>query len=213
VEPDDAPSGPPTQQQARREPDVVGTTGRAVTRLVDKPPAARSPVVEDEPAIPSEPEPRAVTLPVSAPLPAAAKTVEAAPRPAPVEVGHLEPAPAERASLAAPPEPDQRQLVRDLLQRYVVAFERLDVDAAKAVWPTVDGDALRRAFSQLEAQHLRFETCGITIAGSGANARCRGQATFHPRIGSRPLHLSAREWNFELARAESGWQIVDARVR
>jgi hypothetical protein len=123
--------------------------------------------------------------------------------------------PAEPASVTTPVEVerDQRQLVRELLQRYVTAFERLDVDAAKAVWPTVDGAALRRAFSQLEAQHLAFESCGITIAGSDANARCRGQATFHPRVGSRPLHLPSREWTFHLARAGDGWHIVDATVR
>jgi hypothetical protein len=213
VEPDAAPSEARTQRQARRESDVVGTTGRVATLGDDEPPPTRSTLVEDEPATRSEPEPRAVKPAISAALLATPKTVETIHVPAPVEVSQLESAPAEPASLAAPAEPDQRPLVRDLLQRYVIAFERLDVDAAKAVWPTVDGDALRRAFSQLEAQHLRFETCGITIAGAGANARCRGEATFHPRIGSRPLHLSSREWNFELARAESGWQIVDARVR
>ncbi len=34
-------------------------------------------------------------------------------------------------------EPDQ-QMVRQLLQQHVAAFERLDVNAAKAVWPSVD---------------------------------------------------------------------------
>lgn len=109
-------------------------------------------------------------------------------------------------------EPDQ-QLVRSLLQQYVTAFERLDVEAAKAVWPTVDDKALRRAFDQLEAQHLTFQSCGITIEGSGANARCQGQASYRPRIGSHTLRMSPREWTFNLAKANDGWQIVDARVR
>jgi hypothetical protein len=109
-------------------------------------------------------------------------------------------------------EPDQ-QLVRSLLQQYVTAFERLDVEAAKAVWPTVDDKALRRAFDQLEAQHLTFQSCGITIEGSGANARCQGQASYRPRIGSHTLRMSPREWTFNLAKANDGWQIIDARVR
>jgi hypothetical protein len=109
-------------------------------------------------------------------------------------------------------EPDQ-QLVRSLLQQYATAFERLDVEATKAVWPTVDDKALRRAFDQLEAQHLTFQSCGITIEGSGANARCQGQASYRPRIGSHTLRMSPREWTFNLAKANDGWQIVDARVR
>lgn len=110
-------------------------------------------------------------------------------------------------------EVDHRQRVRDLIERYASAFEQLDADAAKAVWPTVDEKALRRAFGQLEAQQVKFQSCGITIEGAGARARCRGEATYRPRVGSRTLHLAAREWTFDLAQGGDGWRILDARMR
>jgi hypothetical protein len=187
-------------QQARRddrEDSVVGTTGGAVRPIEPE---------AEPPAAHPEAEPRPMTRPLSALSPASVEAATTTNTPI-----HGAPAPDE--VVAPPAEPDQRERVRELLQRYVAAFEGLDADAAKAVWPTVDDEALRRAFSQLQAQHLTFESCGITIAGPDANARCRGQATFHPRVGSRPLRLSSREWTFQLARAESGWQIVDATVR
>jgi hypothetical protein len=109
-------------------------------------------------------------------------------------------------------EPDQKTLVEGVLQQYVAAYEQLDVDAAKVVYPTVNGSALRRAFSQLEAQRFTFESCGITISGRGANARCQGEASYRPRVGPRTLHAS-REWTFDLAKADDGWQIVKATVR
>jgi hypothetical protein len=115
--------------------------------------------------------------------------------------------------VAVRPAVNQQQLVRQLLEDYAAAYGRLDADAAKALWPTVDAKALRRAFAQLEAQQVEFQSCGITIEGSGAQARCRGEATYRPRIGSRTVRISEREWTFDLAQAATGWHIVDARVR
>lgn len=205
----------PPQHRAVREPGAVGTTG-LVARVIAAEPQAAEVRATDPPTRQSGEGVRQTSqaAPAAAPTEGGTRDAEGDPAGMPlVEVSRLTPLPAERTRITAPVEADQRQLVRDLLQRYVTAFEQLDVDAAKAVWPTVDGKALRRAFSQLQAQRVTFESCGITIAGAGANARCRGQATYHPRVGSRALHVPAREWTFQLARAEDGWQIVDARVR
>jgi hypothetical protein len=205
VETDAASPQQPAQQRARRDADSAGTTARVAPAVQAEPPVRRAESLT---------QPGGSVPPVAVPATADAVEPPAGPDDTPlVDASPASSIPAGGEGLPTPTESDQRQLVRDLLQRYVSAFERLDVDAAKAVWPTVDGKALRRAFSQLAAQHLTFESCGITIAGSGANARCRGQATFHPRVGSRPLHLSSREWTFQLARADDGWQIVDATVR
>jgi hypothetical protein len=192
------------QHRARRETGAVATTGFVAEVIAAEPhspdsgEAAQQPGDRAAEATPTEDAPDPAGDPGGMPL---------------VEVSRLTTLPAERARVTAPVEADQQQLVRNLLQRYVTAFELLDVDAAQAVWPTVDGKALRRAFNQLQSQRVTFESCGITIAGSDANARCRGQATYHPRVGSRALHVPAREWTFQLARAEDGWQIVDAKVR
>jgi len=127
-------------------------------------------------------------------------------------------APAERLSAALPPARTvnvvtDEDLVRRLLDEYTGAFERLDVGATKAVWPSVDGKALQRAYAQLSAQRLTLQSCGITISGSTANARCRGSATYQPRIGNRPVEIASREWTFDLSKGDTDWRIVNTFVR
>ena len=121
---------------------------------------------------------------------------------------------AARSSVVAAAEPvDEEQVVLDILREYRRAFERLDVRAAKAVWPSLDDRALNRAFQQLDSQQLRFASCGVSITGRDANARCHGDATYRPKVGSRVVHLPARQWTFDLSRSASGWQIVNARIQ
>lgn len=104
------------------------------------------------------------------------------------------------------------EVVRQVLQDYARAYERLDVQAAKAIYPTVDSQALQRAFEQLDAQQLAFASCGVVLTGRDANARCRGDATYRPKVGSRTLRLTAREWTFNLSRDNDRWQIVKATL-
>jgi hypothetical protein len=115
--------------------------------------------------------------------------------------------------VAAPRRSSEEELVRQLIDRYAVALERLDVGAAQAAWPTVDGKALKRAFGQLASQRLTFQSCGITISGSTANARCRGRATYQPRVGSGPVQLASREWTFDFSKQDTDWRIVNTFVR
>lgn len=213
---------------------AVGTSGRATPSPAKKATASPPPeglqvrmaraAVPPRPVKPQSPgPPRDSSVPRYDTRPASILTqsVADAPQGAPLSLIHTSSALTKnagarmqgtRADEAALAE-DQQQLVRRLLQDYVSAFERLDVHAAKAVWPTVDDKALRHAFEQLEAQHLTFDSCGITIEGAGANARCQGEATYRVRVGSRAPRSSPREWIFNLARAETGWRIVDATVR
>jgi hypothetical protein len=137
---------------------------------------------------------------------AAAATLRALKSPPPI-VAHedSEEPPARRTT--------EEELVRRLIDEYAGAFERLDVGAAKAVWPTVDGKALQRAFGQLASQRLTLQSCGITISGSTANARCRGSATYQPRIGTRPVEIASREWTFDLSKQDADWRIVNTFVR
>ena len=107
----------------------------------------------------------------------------------------------------------EEELVRQLLDEYTGAFERRDVRAQKALYPNVDGKALKRAYDQIESQRLTLESCGITISGSTANARCRGSATFQPRIGTRPVQVASREWTFDLSKQDTAWRIVNTYVR
>jgi hypothetical protein len=107
----------------------------------------------------------------------------------------------------------EEELVRQLLDEYTGAFERRDVGATKALYPTVDGKALARAYEQIASQRLTLESCGITISGSTANARCRGSATFRPRIGTRPVQIASREWTFDFSKQDTSWRIVNTYVR
>lgn len=117
------------------------------------------------------------------------------------------PAAQKKADLA-----DQEEIVRRVLLDYKRAYDQLDVQAAKAVWPSLDDRKLQRAFRQLDGQELRFAKCGVSVNGQDANARCQGDATYRPKVGSR-VHLTEREWTFSLARANDRWQIVKASLQ
>jgi hypothetical protein len=114
---------------------------------------------------------------------------------------------------AGPSAATEEQLVRRLLDDYAGAYERLDVEAAQAIYPNVNEKALKRAFDQLAAQRVTLQKCGITISGSTANARCRASATFQPRIGSRSVQIASREWTFDLSKKDTAWQIVNTFVQ
>jgi hypothetical protein len=147
-----------------------------------------------------EPIPQATTL-------ALASRVEATPLDA-SNVPAVSPAVDRSAELRK----DEETVLR-VLHDYTRAFERLDVQAAKAIWPSVDDRALQRAFEQLDGQQLRFASCGVSVSGQDANARCRGEATYRPKVGSRVLRLTEREWTFNLSRDNDTWQIVKATLQ
>jgi hypothetical protein len=108
----------------------------------------------------------------------------------------------------------QRAVVLAVVHQYARALERLDVSATKAVYPTVDGRELRRAFDGLKGQQYSIASCGVDFyaSGEGARARCTGNATFRPKVGSRVLRLTDYEWVINLARGGGGWQIREAQI-
>jgi hypothetical protein len=103
--------------------------------------------------------------------------------------------------------------VREVLQVYRTAYERLDAAAAKTVWPSLDATALNHAFRQLASQRLTFHACGISVSGESALARCRGRAEYVPKVGAHRSLQATGEWVFDLAKRDTSWQIVEARVR
>ena len=110
----------------------------------------------------------------------------------------------------------QKEVVLAVVREYAHALERLDVRATKAVYPSVDDRQLQRAFQGLKEQQFHFASCGVSLSSSGddANAWCKGNATYRPKVGSRTVQrLTSREWVFNLARDGGGWQILEARVQ
>ena len=107
---------------------------------------------------------------------------------------------------------EQSEIQRTLGQ-YRTAYQTLDAEAARAVWPSVDVRALARAFDSLTSQQLAFETCQFDIAGEAATAQCRGSATYIPKVGSRGPKLEPRQWTFHLRKVDEGWKIQSAQTR
>ena len=203
----------------------VGTSGRFVQVSAPEPspttghlPAA--PLLKSSDAAvvsPSTPEPSERTSPAADPV---ASTGSLSPRPG----SSTRPAEPRRASAnanaadagtaATAPAQKDTDVVLAVLREYSRAYERMDVRATKAVYPSVDDRRLRRAFDDLQEQRVRFASCGVTISssGAGANAWCKGDASFRPKVGS-PQHYTNREWTFSLTRDGGGWQILKATVQ
>jgi hypothetical protein len=215
-------------EASRRTPDApVGTAGSerpvAVALATVEPPAAlatdsnleatQAKPIETaavpEPQMPAAVRPLpAVAMPANDPI---APSAQSFARPAinvtAPPLTRVQPIPIATRSVS------EEALVRQLLDAYTGAFERRDVRATKALYPTVDGKALARAYEQITSQRLTLESCGITISGSTANARCRGSATFQPRIGTRPVQIASREWTFDFSKQDTSWRIVNTYVR
>jgi hypothetical protein len=99
------------------------------------------------------------------------------------------------------------------LRQYERAYERLDVDAARAVWPSLNARALARAFGGLKQQALEFSDCRVAMTPREATAICGGRATYVPRVGHQTARTEPREWTFQLRKVDQDWQIAKAEVR
>jgi CheY-like chemotaxis protein len=107
---------------------------------------------------------------------------------------------------------DERGIYQ-VLQRYERAYERLDVNAARAVWPSIDARALARAFDGLKAQALEFSHCRVALELSEAIAICGGSASYVPRVGRQAARTEPRQWTFRLRKVDQDWLIAKAEVR
>jgi hypothetical protein len=106
---------------------------------------------------------------------------------------------------------DETSRVRAVLSQYEQAYSSLDPGAATAVWPTVDRDALARAFAALQAQRLSLGRCDVMVSGARAQANCSGTASWTPKVGNG--QTQARRWDFTLQNTDGAWRIVSARTR
>ena len=104
--------------------------------------------------------------------------------------------------------------IRNVLSRYRSAFNDLNANEAKAVWPTVDDKSLDRAFRQLERQDVTFNVCHIEVAGVRAVSSCDGRASYVPKVGSKTARVDSRSWTFQLLKTEdAGWMIEGVNSR
>jgi hypothetical protein len=107
----------------------------------------------------------------------------------------------------------EEQRIHAALKQYKSAYDRLDANAARAVWPTLDTRALARAFGGLKMQEVEFAKCDLAIESIEATAVCGGSATYVPRVGSQQRHTESREWTFRFKKVDRDWMIVKAETR
>ena len=174
-----------------------------------------------------EPEPQPEPPPVRAEPPIRAAVVSSAIVAEPVPAVDVPIAPSPVASVpAAPPPrvdantsvaparvPAPEAAIQTVLSRYRAAYQELDAAAARAVWPSADTKALRRAFDRLEAQELVFDSCAVSVSEARAVAVCSGTASYVPRVGKKARRGDQRQWEFELSKAADGWLIDTVSAR
>ncbi len=107
---------------------------------------------------------------------------------------------------------DERAIVL-ALGAYAQGYTALDAAAVRRVWPTVNEEALRNAFEQLEAQRVSFASCTVDVRGLHASASCRGNATYVPKVGSRESISGVHAWHFALRKVVDAWVIESATIR
>jgi len=198
-----------------------GTSGGAAVAV--SPPLVPRPRTETAPSAPAAPV--ASTPPTASLAPATTNPVVTSPPVAPPAALETSAAPIPSPRTPAPvirPEPqalpsvvarsEQSEIQRTLGQ-YRSAYQNLDAEAARAVWPSVDVRALARAFDTLTSQELAFETCLFDITADVATAQCRGSATYTPKVGGRGPKLESRQWTFHLRKVDEGWKIESAQAR
>jgi hypothetical protein len=103
--------------------------------------------------------------------------------------------------------------IEAVLGRYASAFNSLDAQRAKAVWPTVNERNLDRAFEGLEQQQFDLGDCDIRVTAPKAIASCDGTARFTPKIGSRRMRVERRQWTFRLQATGQSWTIESVDTR
>jgi hypothetical protein len=104
---------------------------------------------------------------------------------------------------------DESSVVLGVLQQYELAYSSLDAEAAAAVWPSVNRNALARAFNGLASQHVSLGRCDVAVDGPAARATCSGSATWEPKVGGG-RRTEPRHWDFELRKTGGGWRIERA---
>ncbi len=201
----------PARSQRDAPPLPTSLEYRAPAVLPATPIPAPSTTFIPSVAPPAEP-PRAI----NATTPSATTANLATNTTAPPPVANAPASSPDPAASTPAPEPsaarDERVAIRAALSRYESAYNRLDVDAVRSVWPSLDQRALARAFDSLTSQRVALQNCNVDVSGSTARANCSGNASWTPKVGGGQ-RSSARKWTFDLSEANGAWRITHVLAR
>jgi hypothetical protein len=103
--------------------------------------------------------------------------------------------------------------LRQVLRNYEQAYDRLDVNATLAIWPSADARRLARAFDLLHRQDLTLANCTFAVSGDDATAQCKGSLQYVRRIGKATPQVEQHTWRIDLTRAGEAWRIERVAAR
>ncbi len=176
----------PPSPRERRAAESDASTRRSLAARTMKPPVAALPLPSISPAIP----------PIGEHIAPPAREVTTVPE-VPSLISHDA-----RAAAAV-----DTAGVQQTLSQYANAYRALNVGVAAEVWPSVDRQALGRAFATLKSQALLFEDCAVSIDGLSARASCRGTIQYVPKVGSSTPRVQAQHWIFTMRKVGADWKI------
>jgi hypothetical protein len=148
------------------------------------------------------------STPIEAPPPAP----PAAAAPTPVATAETTAGSTASPSTSIVPTAMDEEQVKEVLDRYRQAYERLTARSVRDVWPQVDEAALARAFDGLRSQKLTFHDCDLAVSGNSASATCHGSTRYVPKIGSQDPRNEPRIWSFRLRKNGTDWTIQSMRA-
>lgn len=204
-----APTSLPANAVSARPPASAAANPMSLTDApTPSPTPAFTPTRTSAPSVTPTPTP----TPAATPKPTPTSTPAAPPRATPSARDDARAA-ASPATPPVSPELAERSAVEGVLARYRQTFDSLSVDDVAAFWPSVNIRQLSRAFDQLASQNVTFSGCTIDVRGIQADATCRGNIRYVPKVGSHSPRVDSHQWTFLLQRGGSGWTIARVDVR
>ena len=212
--PSPAPAEPPSTAVKQLPTAVAPTTtptarrGAPPSRQGTNLPATAKPQDQKPPApVPSEP---ASTAPISkTPLPDTPPAViPKEPETPPVVAA--KPLPSEAAKPPVPDRLEEERRVRGALERYESAYDNLDAEAVKALYPGAPAN-LAATFAQYQFYRLELVVQRVSLAPdlNSGTAVARLSHFFQPRVGRNQQYVRTQEFAFE--KRGNSWIIVRIR--
>ncbi len=103
--------------------------------------------------------------------------------------------------------PQLEAAVTAALQQYAAAYESMDAENVKKIWPTVDADSLKRAFGDMRSLKVSIDTVRILeVAGATARVSFRVTQEVTFKAGAKPKPITVIRVA-RLRRQEAVWVI------